>query len=137
LDRDGYRAPVHLILQWLVLSLAFWLTARLVPGFSVRSLGDAIVVAAIFGIVNFLLGTVLYYVLGIATLGIGFLLSLITHWIVNAILLKITGGLTRRLEVRSFGTALIAALVMSVLGKVGVYVMDIAMHRSHPGSIYI
>ena len=35
------------------------------------------------------------------------------------------------------GTALIAALVMSLLGKAGVYVMDIAMHRSPPGSIYI
>ena len=128
---------MHLLLQWLILSLAFWLTARLVPGFHVRSLGDAIVVAAVFGIVNFLLGTFLYYVLGIATLGIGFLLSLLTHWIVNAILLKITDGLTSRLEVRSFGTALIAALVMSLLGKVGVYVMNVAMNHSPPGSIYI
>jgi putative membrane protein len=128
---------VHLLLQWLILSFAFWLTARLVPGFVVKSFGSAIVVAAIFGIVNFLLGTLLYYVLGFATLGIGFLLSLITHWIVNAILLKITDGLTSRLEVRSFGTALIAALVMSVLGRVGIYVMNLAMHHSPPGSIYI
>ena len=134
---DGYGAAVHLLLQWLILSLAFWLTARLVPGFHVRSLGDAIVVAAVFGIVNFLLGTLLYYVLGFATLGIGFLLSVLTHWIVNAILLKITDGLTSRLEVRSFGTALIAALVMSLLGKAGIYVMNIAMRHSPPGSVYI
>ena len=128
---------MHLLLQWLILSLAFWLTARLVPGFHVRSLGDAIVVAAVFGIVNFLLGTLLYYVLGFATLGIGFLLSVLTHWIVNAILLKITDGLTSRLEVRSFGTALVAALVMSLLGKAGIYVMNVAMHHSPPGSVYI
>jgi putative membrane protein len=128
---------VHLLLQWLVLSLAFWLTAKLVPGFYVRSLGDAIVVAAIFGVINFLLGTLLYVVLGFATLGLGFLLSLITHWIVNAILLKITDGLTSRLEVRTFGTALIAALVMSVLGKVGLYAVNVAMHHSPPGSVYI
>ena len=126
-----------LLLQWLVLSLAFWLTARLVPGFHLRGLWDAIVVAAVFGIVNFLLGTFLYYVFGLATLGLGFLFSLITHWIVNAVLLLITNGLTNRLEVRSFGTALIAALVMSVLGKAGLYVMNIAMHHSPPGSIYI
>jgi putative membrane protein len=136
-QEDGYRAGVHLLLQWLILSLAFWLTAKVVPGFHVRSLGDAIVVAAVFGIVNFLLGTLLYYVLGIVTLGIGFLLSLLTHWIVNAILLKVTDGLTRRLEVRSFGTALLAALVMSVLGKLGVYAMNLAMNHSHPGAIYV
>ena len=128
---------MHLLLQWLILSLAFWLTAKVVPGFHVRSFGDSIVVAAIFGIVNFLLGTLLYYVLGIATLGIGFLLSVITHWIVNAILLKVTDALTKRLDVRSFGTALIAALVMSLLGHLGVFLMNIATHRSAPGSIYI
>ena len=128
---------MHLLSQWLILSLAFWLTARLVPGFHVRSLGDAIVVAAVFGIANFLLGTLLYYVLGVVTLGVGFLFSLITHWIVNAVLLKITNGLTDRLEVRSFGTALIAALVMSVLGKLGIYALDIARNHSPPGSIYI
>jgi putative membrane protein len=128
---------VHLLLQWLVLSLAFWLTAKVVPGFHVRSLGDAIVVAAVFGVVNFLLGWLLYVVLGVGTLGLGFIFSLLTHWVVNAILLKITDGLTHRLEVRSFGTALIGALVMSVLGKLGVYLMDLAMHHSPPGSIYI
>jgi putative membrane protein len=134
---DGYGAAVHLLLQWFILSLAFWVTARLVPGFYVRSLGDAIVVAAVFGIVNFFLGWLLYGLLGIATLGIGFLLSVVTHWIVNAILLKITDGLTSRLEVRSFGTALIAALVMSLLGKAGLYVMNVAMRHSPPGTVYI
>jgi len=128
---------VHLILSWLVLSLAFWLTAKLVPGFRVAGLWDAIVVAAIFGVVNFLLGTLLYYVIGIATLGIGLLLSLITHWFVNAILLKITDALTHRLEVRSFGTALVAALVMSLFGKLGLYIVNLAMQRSPPGSVYI
>jgi hypothetical protein len=39
--------------------------------------------------------------------------------------------------VRSFGAALIAALVMSLLGKAGLYAIDVAMHHSHPGSIYI
>ena len=128
---------MQLLLQWLVLSLAFWLTAKVVPGFHVRSLGDAIVVAAIFGIVNFFLGWFLYVVLGLGTLGLGFLFSLITHWVVNAILLKVTDGLTHRLEVRGFGTALMGALVMSVLGKIGLYAVKMAMAHSPPGTIYI
>jgi putative membrane protein len=128
---------VPLIIHWLILSLAFWFTARIIPGFRVAGFWDAIVVAAIFGIVNFLLGTLLYYGIGIATLGIGLLLSFLTHWFVNAVLLKITGALTSRLEVRTFGTALVAALVMSLLGRVGLYLADVAMHRSPPGSVYI
>jgi putative membrane protein len=125
------------LLQWAVLAFAFWLTAKIVPGFRIAGLWDAIVVAAIFGVVNFLLGTILYYVIGFATLGIGLLLSVLTHWFVNAILLKLTDALTSRLEVRSFGTALLAALVMSILGKIGIYVVNLAMHRSPPGSVYL
>jgi putative membrane protein len=128
---------VHILLEWLVLSFAFWLTSRIVPGFRVAGMWDAIVVAAIFGVVNFFLGAFLYYAIGIATLGIGLLLSLLTHWFVNAVLLKITDALTRRLDVQSFGSALVAALVISVLGKIGIYVVGVAMHHSPPGSVYL
>jgi putative membrane protein len=128
---------VHILLEWLVLSLAFFLTSRIVPGFRVDRLWDAVVVAAIFGIVNFFLGAFLYYAIGIFTLGIGLLLSLITHWFVNAVLLKITDALTRRLDVQGFGTALVAALVISLLGKIGIYILGVAMHHSPPGSVYL
>ena len=128
---------VVFLLHWLVLAVAFLITAKLVPGVHLYGLWNAIVVAAIFGILNFLLGTLLYYVIGIATLGIGLLLSFLTHWFVNAILLKFTDALTSRLEVRGFGTALVAALVMSLLGKLGLYVVNLAMHQSHPGSVYL
>jgi len=127
----------QLLLQWFVLSLAVWLTARIVPGFRLSGFWNAIVVAAIFGVVHFLLGTIFYYFIGVLTLGIGFLLSFLTHWFVNAILLKITDALTSRLDIRSFGTALIAALVMSVLGKIGVYAIDMLASHPYPGSIYL
>jgi putative membrane protein len=128
---------VHILLEWLVLSFAFFLTSRIVPGFRVDRFWDAVVVAAVFGVINFLLGTFLYYVIGIATLGIGLLLSFITHWFVNAVLLKVTDALTSRLEVKGFGTALVAALVMSAIGRIGIYLVNLAMRHSPPGSIYL
>ena len=128
---------MHILIQWLVLSFAFWLTSRIIPGFHIARVGDAIVVAAIFGIVNFFLGKILYYAIGILTLGVGLLLSVITHWFVNAILLKITNALTHRLVVRSFGVALVAALVMSILGRIGIHLVGLAMQHSPPGSIYL
>ena len=128
---------MHVLIQWLVLSFAFWLTSRIIPGFQIPRMSDAIVVAAIFGIVNFLLGAILYYAIGILTLGIGLLLSFVTHWFVNAILLQTTNALTSRLTVRSFGIALIAALVMSLFGRLGIYLIGLAMQRSSPGTIYL
>jgi putative membrane protein len=125
-------------LRWLILALSFLITAKIVPGVRLAGFWDAIVVAAIFGVLNFFLGWLLFVVLGIATLGIGFLVSFLLRWVVNAILLKITDTFTSRLDVRSFGTALVAALVMSLLGKAGLYLADMAMHHPvEPGSVYI
>jgi len=110
---------MSLLLSWLILSLAVWITAVVLPGFHVKSMGSAFLVAAIFGILNVLIGWLFFVIIGIATLGIGFLLAFLTRWLVNAILLKITDAITDRLTIDGFGWALIGALMISVLGTVG------------------
>lgn len=110
---------MNIIITWLVLSLAVWVTSLIVPGFKVRGVGGALAVAAIFGVLNWLIGWLLFVVIGLGTLGLGFLLAFLTRWIVNAILLEITDALSDKLEIKSFGWALIAALVMSLVGTVG------------------
>ena len=108
-----------LILSWLILTLAVWITAMILPGFHVKSFTSAILVAAIFGVLNFLLGWLFLTVFAIATLGLALLLAFITRWIVNAILLKLTDALTDHLTIDGFRNALLGALVMSLLGTVG------------------
>jgi len=126
------------LLNWLILAVAFLITAKVVPGVRLSGgLWDAIVVAAVFGVLNFLFGWFLFAVIGLLSFGILFLLSFLLHWIVNAVLLKLTDAFTSRLEVRGFGTALIAALVMSLIGKAGLYLASQAMQHSAPSSVYI
>lgn len=110
---------MSLILSWLILTLAVWVTAMLLPGFHVKGFKSAIIVAAIFGVLNVLIGWLLFGLIGIATLGLGFLLAFITRWIVNAILLTLTDKLTDHLTMDGFRTALLGALVMSLIGTVG------------------
>jgi putative membrane protein len=105
------------LVTWLVYSIAFWLTALVLPGFKVDGFAGAVVSAAVFGLLNWILGRLLYGLLGVATLGIGFLLGFLTTWIVNAILLKLADSLTRRLEIRSFGIAFIGGLMITVLAE--------------------
>lgn len=114
---------MSLLLSWLILTLAVWVTAAVLPGFHVRDFGSAIVVAAIFGVLNFLLGWLFFVVFTIATLGLAWLLAFITRWIINAILLKITDSVTDRLSIDSFGWALGGALMMSALGTIGEWVV--------------
>jgi putative membrane protein len=110
---------MELLLSWLILSFAVWLTATILPGFHVKSFGSAILVAAIFGVLNFLLGWILFAIFTVATLGLAWLLAFITRWIINAILLKLTDALTDHLTIDSFAWALGGALMMSVIGTVG------------------
>jgi putative membrane protein len=110
---------VHILLSWLVLSAAFWLTAEILPGFRVTSFQGALRVAAIFGVINWLIGWLLFFMIGVATLFIGFLLAFLTRWVVNVILLKITDALTDNLTIDTTGTAVIGALSISFFGTLG------------------
>ena len=68
-----------LILSWLILSFAVWVTDALLPGFHVKNWKSALIVAAIFGLLNFLLGWLFFAVFTVATLGIAWLLAFITR----------------------------------------------------------
>lgn len=110
---------MSILVSWLILSIAVWITAAVLPGFHVKDFVSAVLVAAIFGILNFLLGWLLFAVFTVVTLGIAWLLAFITRWIINAILLMLTDRLTDRLRIDGFGWALGGALMMSAIGTFG------------------
>lgn len=114
---------MSLLLSWLILAFAVWLTSAVLPGFQVKNFTSAILVAAIFGILNFFLGWLLFAVFTIATLGLAWLLAFITRWIIDAILLSLTNRLTDHLRIDSFGWALGGALSMSLIGTFGQWVI--------------
>ena len=114
---------MRLILSWLILSLAVWVTAAVLPGFHIKGPKSALLVAAIFGVLNFLLGWLLFAVFTVATLGIAWLLAFITRWIINAILLVIVDKLTDHLKIDGFRWALGGALVMSLVGTLGEWIV--------------
>jgi putative membrane protein len=105
-----------LLISWALLTIVVFVTAAVVPGFKIRGFTGAVLVAALFGILNFVLGWLLFVVIGFGTLGLGFLLAFLTRWLVDAILLSIVDALSKSLEIESFGRAFLAAMVMSGLG---------------------
>jgi putative membrane protein len=111
------------ILTWLIMSAAVWITSRVLTGFRIKDSQSALIVAAIFGLLNLLLGRLLFVVFTIATLGIAWLLAFITRWIINALLLMVTDKLTDHLKIDSFGWALGAAFLISVLSTIGQFLL--------------
>jgi putative membrane protein len=119
--RDGFGVFSRLVLgalliRWIVLALAFAITAWLLSGVVVSGgTWGYIWVSALFGIINAFIGTilrVLTFPLTVLTLG---LFSVI----VNALLLQITDGLSSHLTIDEFWwTAIWAAIILSITAMI-------------------
>lgn len=109
---------MQLLISWLSLSLALFVTSLLVPGFRIAGPKGALVVGAVFGVLNWAIGWLLFGIIGISTLFIGFIFAFVTWWIVNAIILKITDALSDNLSIDRFSTALVASAVLSLVSAV-------------------
>lgn len=113
-----------LLLSWITVALGLWLADKLLSDFEISGGWKSyVLVAALLGILQFLLGWLIYVILGIVTLGLGFLFSFVTRLIVSAIVLLIVDKLSRRLTIRGFVPALLAALIVAVTGSVVDFVL--------------
>jgi uncharacterized membrane protein YvlD (DUF360 family) len=110
---------LQLLSSWIWLTLCIWATAVVFPGFTIKQLRGALVVAATLGLLHLGIGWFLFSALGFATLGLGFLLAFVTRWVLTAIALKLADTLSDNLKIRGFGAALLVALIMSLLGGLG------------------
>lgn len=114
-----------LLISWLILSVAVWVTAAVLPGFKVKDFKSAIIVALIFGLLNFFLGWLLFAVFTVATLGLAWLLAFLTRWLINTLLLMLTDRLTDHLKIESFGWALLGALAISLVSAIVTMVLRV------------
>jgi putative membrane protein len=110
------RVFVGVLISWALLALAFAVTSWLLSGMDVSGgAGSYILVSAIFGIVNAIIGTLLRLLtlpLTVVTLGL-------FAFVINAVLLTITDALTDRLTIDSFfWTAIWAAIIMAIVSMV-------------------
>jgi putative membrane protein len=100
-----------LILRWILNAAALGVTAWLVPGFHIRSIGAALIAVLVIGLLNATLGFLLKLItlpLGILTLGLFFL-------VINAFILKLTSGVVPGFLVTTWGAAIIGAAVLALL----------------------
>jgi putative membrane protein len=101
-----------LLLRWAVLAVAIGVTAQVVPGVTLRhGIGSLLLVSAVFGLVNALIGPIVRLLslpLILVTFGLFAL-------VINAAMLELTSELTDRLSIANFGDALLAALVMTLV----------------------
>jgi len=101
------------LLRWFFNTVAIYLTTRLIQGVRIPDFGAAILAALVLGIVNaFIRPLVLILTLPVNILSLG-LFTLV----VNALMLYIVAAVTA-LEISSFWSALVGALLIAVLSTV-------------------
>ena len=100
---------------WLAVAVAIGLTALLLPGVDINGgFGSLLLIAAVFGFVNAILGTIVRLLampLTIITLGLFAL-------VVNALMLQITDWWLDRLDVDGFLTSLVATVLISLFSTI-------------------
>ena len=105
----------RLIAQFVVNAFALWLAAQIVDGVHFDgNLGALVITALIFSIVNLLIKpfvVLLTFPLTIFTFGL-FLL------VINALMLMLTSALSRSYSVDGFWAALLASVLISIVGLV-------------------
>ncbi|MGH9159548.1 MAG: phage holin family protein [Vicinamibacteraceae bacterium] len=97
--------------HWLIVAVALWITARLVPGVTVSSMATLAIGALVLGFVNALVRPVLV----ILTLPITILTLGLFYLVVNGLAFGLAAALVPGFGVRSFGSAVLGALVVSVV----------------------
>ena len=109
----GYTPAM--IITWIATTLAVWATATLLPGFTVRNgMKGALVVGAVFGVLNALLRKFLVGVIKVGTLGLASLLGPLVTWLAVALLLVLTDKLSDTLKIKNFPTAFVGAIPITI-----------------------
>src|SRR5690349_18649367 len=107
-----------ILVSWAAATLGLFVAARVLRGVRLASFADAIWAGALVGILQWALSRPIFVLLGIGTLGLGFLFWFITRWIAAALVILLASKLSSRLEVHGFFNALITAFIIAVAGSV-------------------
>ncbi len=105
---------VDMLMQLLINALGFFITAKIVPGMTIESWETLGIVAVVWGVLSIVLKPILI----LLTLPVNFLTLGLFTFVINAALIMLMAAIVPGFSVKSFGTALLAAVVLALLNVV-------------------
>lgn len=106
---------MHLLLRWLISAAAIFAVPFIVPGVSIGNIWNALVAAAVIGLINLLIRPILL----IFTLPINMLTLGLFTLVVNAILFWFASTIVEGFEVHGFLAAFLGALAYWLIAWAG------------------
>ncbi len=105
---------IDMLMQLLINALGFFITAKIVPGMTIESWETLGIVAVVWGVLSIVLKPILI----LLTLPVNFLTLGLFTFVINAALIMLMAAIVPGFSVKSFGTALLAAVVLALLNVV-------------------
>jgi len=100
-----------MFLKLFINALAFYITAYIIPGMFIGGWQTLLVIAVVWGILTIFIKPILMiltFPINIMTLGL-------FTFVINAILLLIMSNIVPNFHIENFGTALLAAIVLTIV----------------------
>lgn len=114
-----------LLIKFLVMSFAIFIIAKVLPGMRLKGIKTAFVVALVYSLLNVVFFKLLIFIT-FPLVALKYLTLGIFGIVINAVLLVITDKILEDFEMNGFGTALIAALSISVINLLISFVLHAA-----------
>lgn len=105
---------VNILWNILLLSVAVFLVAELLPGIRLKNFGTAVIVAIVYSLINFLIGWILIFLslpFVIITFGL-------FKFIINGFLLLLTDKTMEDFEIDGIGTTFLAAFLITIVDSI-------------------
>jgi putative membrane protein len=102
---------MQLLISWIILSFAVYITAYILPGVSVPGIFPTVVTAMCIGIIN----TFLRPVLLILTLPVNILTLGLFTFVINALLILLVSAIVPEFKVDSFWWAMAFSIILSLV----------------------
>lgn len=100
-----------IVLNIVILSVAVFLAANFLPGIKIKNFMTAVIVAVVYSIINFLLGSILV-ILSLPFMIITFGLFKLA---INTFLLWLTDKLIKDFEIKDLFTTFVAAMLITIV----------------------
>ena len=100
-----------MIIKLLINALAFYVTAYLVPGFTINGWQSLIIISIVWGILNLFLKPILI----LLTLPINLVTLGLFTFVINALILMLMSQIIPDFKLSGFGAALLGSIVLSLV----------------------
>jgi putative membrane protein len=99
------------LITWLITAVSLLITAHFIAGFTIKSIGAAVIAAVVIGLVNATVRPVLFWL----TLPVTILTLGLFSFVLNALTLWLASSITPDFHIDGFLPAFIGSLVLSVV----------------------